>query len=219
VAKSVTLCPAADPGFAQKEWQTLDYGSGITLKWGITDYSIKAGYGSNHAGYTLTSSDYQNPIPGPDTPGGGWPGGGNYMTYRGYLTFRFYHRDDGFFLNYRRDQSNGPWRVYYTSAKPQNLKSIMFMDRQRSPAFNRHDGGIYELTRSNHNVPYKREASGCNIIQLDGSGRWMDLEKVWSKGAGTGPVEYINNYYDITGYGESEYYQYVDDKIASEWGG
>jgi hypothetical protein len=46
----------------------------------------------------------------------------------------------------------------------------------------------------------------------------MDLSAVWAKGPGGNlAIPYESNYYDISGYGEGAYLQYVDDDIASEW--
>jgi len=211
ISKVVTHCPGVfDPNWAQPEWQKYDYGGGETLTWGVLDFSMKSGFGSNHSG--IGDTDYQPPIPGPWAEEGGWPGGGNWMAFRGYLDWRYPRRAQGFFLNFRRNQP-------HPFGKPQNLQSIMIMDRQRPPAPSPtgQDGGIYEIKRANHAIRGKPESAGCNIVQLHGGTRWMDLSRVWEKDPGSPGLPWASNYYDITGYGEGCYYQYVDDEIAQNW--
>jgi prepilin-type N-terminal cleavage/methylation domain-containing protein len=212
IGKGATKCPSTYKSPAQDEWQTVDYGGGVTLKWGFTDFSIKAGFGSNHGG--IGDSGYQEPTPGPPTAGGGWPGGGNYNTFRGYLEWRFPRKGYGYFLNFRRNQYN-PVAPY----RKQQLNSIMIMDRQRSPAFVSTDATPYKMEWGNHNIGGSPGSEGSNIVQLDGRVRWMDLSKVWQKDPTPGPygISWDSNYYDISGYAEGMYHQYVDDEIARGW--
>lgn len=179
--KRATLCPSVSNSYAATTWKSEASGAWYS---GGTDYSLKAGFGSNHNGYT--AAGYKPP---------------DANRHRGVLISRFPQRAKGFFFNYRRTQ------VYLN--KQGDTRSIMYMDRQRSPAPNTYDGGVYQVT-SNHLGSWL-EAEGGNLVTKDGEIRWMHLAPLWSAGD-------LSTYrYSTSGYGEGGYAQYVDDELRSLW--
>ena len=187
VDKRVTLCPSATYSQAHQEWQFTG-----TFTYGFTDYSIKAGFGSNHDG-TTADGEYSNTA--------------CTWATRGVLHGRFSRYNEGFFFNYRREQ-----RQRYPSWKPQSNESVMFMDRQRPPIWTAQDDTIYALKQSNHaGGSAVGGAAGANVVQANGVVRWMNLTPVWGK------ANWNDNLYGSSGYAEGSYAQYVDDEIAHNW--
>jgi prepilin-type N-terminal cleavage/methylation domain-containing protein len=199
VSKSITICPSQEPlfGGTQKTWVNL--GTPDTpYMWGFGDYSIKAGFGSNHT--SLNPDGYPDPMPGV-------PPDGNYNANRGHYDWRFPHKDKGFNYNYKQEQPR------YLGGSLQSSRSIMFMDRSRSPNPESQDGSIYQITTSNHPMSGSKLGGAEVTLAIEKSGRvrTMNMAAVWAKG------DYSMNFYDITGYGEGSYPQYVDDDLAQEW--
>ncbi len=207
IPKSITACPSADPRYATSK-NAWDFSShpnyGPNGLWsGTTDYSLKVGAGSNHAGLTYDGYDpYPAPGAGPT---------GNYMSFRGFYDWRFERKYSGFYFNFRQEQKN-----YYAPGLQSN-KAIMIMDRQRSPYVSASDInnlGTYAMYKSNHemvNDP-RGAAEGANALFKDGSARWMHLAPIW--GSANLDTKYK---YDIAGYAEGSYSQYVDEEMASNW--
>lgn len=190
-SKSVTRCPSATWGYAQKEWRN-DGTSNAPYYSGLTDYQIKAAFGSNHQAFDSSGYwDYPSPI--------------NTDRYRGILTSRFPHKSRGFGFNFRQEQRN------IFGASEQSGDSIMMVDRARSPESNPNDYGIHDFGPSNHANNGGRIADGAMVLLKSGRVRWMNLTNVWAKG------NYSNNAYDSTGYAEGAYTMYVDDDIANQW--
>ncbi len=198
IPKAVTLCPGADPQYqTPKEW--INFGPG--LYWGGTDYSLKVGFGSNHA--AVTPVDY---TPTPDI----------LNSYRGFYDWRFKHRKHGFFFNFRQEQRN-PFPQYAPEDKMvQSNRAIMLLDRSRPPQISASDinnGGAYKMYRSNHpmtNDP-NGAAEGQNALFADGSARWMYMAPIWQR------PDLEDFRYDIAGYAEGSYPQYVDEEIRNLW--
>lgn len=200
VAKSITLCPSQDPGYGSdpinggggKAWINLGT-TAVPKWWGLTDYSIKAGFGSNHT--SLITTGY------PD------PAAYNLYANRGHYDWRFPRKTKGFNYNFRQEQQNLPWSAY------QSPDSIMFMDRSRSPNVEAQDGGPYELRVSNHPMGSSSRGGAeiTNVILKSGQVRAMKMDAVWNKG------NYSMNQYDTSGYAEGSYPQYVDDELAQNW--
>ncbi len=193
IPKSITACPSADPRYqtSKNDWA----GSG-EYRWGGTDYSLKAGFGSNHMDGSFNAQGYYGDLR--------W----HWGTYgmRGYYQedWRFPRKWKGFFFNWRVEQPN-TWGV------AQSNKSIMLMDRQRSPYASPQDGTPYEMYRSNHaasNLPFGG-AEGSNALLKDGSARWMHLAAIWGD-----TDRMARNLYDNSGYAEGTYAEYVDDQMA-----
>ena len=190
-AKGVTRCPSATCGYAQAQWRN-DGTSTTPYYSGITDYSIKAGFGSNHNAFD--SNGYWE-----------YPTVMNTSRHRGILTSRFPRQAKGFGFNFRQEQTNifGP--------VPQSTDSIMMVDRARGPESNPWDYSIHDFGASNHTDASGRVAEGAMVLLKSGRVRWMNLGPVFAKSDPTA------NYYDVTGYSEGAYVQYVDDDIASQW--
>jgi prepilin-type N-terminal cleavage/methylation domain-containing protein len=202
INKKVTLCPGAPPRpyplmpygdegcewyqallkASEENWQFRDNGTMGGVYGGITDYAIRVGFGSLHGG--IDASGYRDPDP-------------NY--YRGHHKSMYYRWSDGFVFTYRQDQADA------------HTKSILIMDRQRSPAVESFDGGRYELIRANHAGSGGRGAAGCNVLLAAGQVEWMDLLEVWSKS------DLSENYYGRNGYAEGGYPQYVSEEFARHW--
>jgi prepilin-type N-terminal cleavage/methylation domain-containing protein len=191
IAKGITRCPSADWGYAQKEWQNLGT-SDTPYRSGITDYSIKVGFGSCHNAFDSNGYwKYPSPI------------NGSYD--RGLLLeYRYPRKAYGFFLNFRQEQRN----IFGTA--PQSQQSVMFMDRARSPLANPWDNSIHDFGPNNHKDVNSVGAAGAMVMEKNGRVRWMNLTEVWNRGT------YSQNFYDA-GYGEGTYAQYVDDEIARLW--
>ena len=130
-----------------------------------------------------------------------------YNANRGHYDWRFPRKNKGFNFNYRQEQAR------YLGGLEQSTKSIMFMDRSRSPNVEGQDGSIYEIKYSNHTLAGSARggAEVTNIIEKSGRVRAMKMDKVWAKG------NYSANQYDISGYGEGSYPQFVDDEIAEDF--
>jgi prepilin-type N-terminal cleavage/methylation domain-containing protein len=196
IPKAITACPSADPRYATNRNEWTNAGNGVY--WGTTDYSLKVGFGSNHI--ALDANGY-HPA----------PSAANLWSFRGFYDWRFYRKYSGFFFNYRQEQRN-----FYGNPTQSN-KAIMIMDRQRSPVISASDinnAGTYKMYKSNHEMVSDPNgaAEGANALLVDGSARWMNLSAIWGRADLDSKF-----YYDIAGYAEGSYPQYVDEQMAENW--
>jgi prepilin-type N-terminal cleavage/methylation domain-containing protein len=193
--KQATLCPSAKRVASEREWKSTTYTGGPMLH-GITDYSLKAGFASNHrigtssTGYSIDLDCQSN------------------NNKRGILqNNRYKHWKKGFFFNFREE---GQER-FHKDFKPQSGYSLMFVDRHMSPNQTNWVGTQY-ATVSNHALPGSIGAEGANAMMKNGAVRWMNLVNVWS----TNDTTSSPYFYGTSAYAEGQVRHFVDDFIADQ---
>jgi len=198
ISSDVTLCPSAP----ERAYPLMPYGdegcewyqaqlTALRNSWSqdatnktwqkMTDYYIRAAFGSTHGGIDVDGYKKYDP---------------DY--YRGFHKSIVCRWAKGFGVNYRMEQPDA------------DIDSIMLMDRQRPPSSGS-DGGRYMMIRANHIDGTGVAAAGCNIIQRNGAGRWMNLRPIWSR------PDCSANFYGNGCYAEGNYPTYADDELATKW--
>ncbi len=198
--KPMTKCPSVAKSKSDKAWLYLDKNGPQEIAYGQTDYSLKAGFASNHRTARTTPSGTEYFI---DLPC-------NTLNYkRGFLhTTRYRGWNNKFFFNFREEGQH----LLDKSFKPQSGFSIMFMDRQCDPGSTTWLGTNYEY-KSNHATTDGYSAQGANACLKNGSVRWMSLEEAYNTSTATTSFFY----YGTSAYAEGALKQFVDRYVAEQF--